>query len=399
MALALALSALVFTPGASATEPPPTTTYLALGTSLAFGYQQEKFELHFPNEAPAYFESGYPNKLAKLIKGKVEGNKGLVLVNNGCPGETSDSLIGAAALGKAVNPKTEENPFGESPACPYHFAQGLPLHNDLATLSQLESGLSVLNPCFTKKSVCAPKHPVNAVTLDIGANDELRAVKICIAKVKVEYEKTIKGEQAPPTNFPDAKQDIRECALQDAVNPKGTFAHIIKNVETVLGLIRSPSYGNYKGSVIMLGFYNAFSFVLAGSDGLQQILNNKLEASATEGTLAALGVKYVNPFKKFNPAPEEGKKEANMIGCAGEPYTPTEPAQDGFVCKEPVVGKLANMGNANDIAANKAKKEAENKKEEEEGKIVIFPYGGEGDIHPTDAGYAQLAKTLYAVYP
>src|SRR2546421_10488692 len=60
MALALALSALVFAPGASATEPPPTTTYLALGTSLAFGYQQEKFENHFPNEAPAYFESGYP---------------------------------------------------------------------------------------------------------------------------------------------------------------------------------------------------------------------------------------------------------------------------------------------------------------------------------------------------
>jgi len=399
MALAAVLFALVFAPGARATEPPPPTTYLALGDSLAFGYDQEKFEIHFPNESPSYFETGYPNVFRNALKGKTEGNKGLVLVNNGCPGETTDSLIGNGALGKAVNPKTEENPFGESQSCPYHFVNGLPLHNDLVTLSTLESGISVLNPCFTKKSVCAPPHPVTAVTLDIGANDELRAVKICISKVKDEYEKTIKEEQAPPKNFPDAKQDIRECALQDAVNPKGTFAHIIKNVETTLGLIRSPSFGNYKGPVIMLGFYNAFSFVLAGSDGLQKILNDKFEASAKEGALAGLGVKYANPFSKFNPAPEEGKKEAKKIGCAGEPYTPTEPAQDGFVCKEPVVGTLANMGNPNDIAANKSKKEAENKKEEEAGKIVIFPYGGEGDIHPTKAGYAQQGKLLFANYP
>jgi len=142
-------------------------------------------------------------------------------------------------------------------------------------------------------------------------------VKICIAKVKDEYEKTIKEEQAPPKNFPNAKLDIRECALQDAVNPKGTFAHIIKNVETTLGLIRSSEYGNYKGPVIMLGFYNAFSFVLEGSDGLQQILNNKFEASAESGTLAALGVKYVSPFKVFNPAPEEGKKRGRKDRLRG----------------------------------------------------------------------------------
>jgi hypothetical protein len=400
MALALALSALVFAPGASAAEKPPVTTYLALGTSLAFGYQQEKFEKNFPNEAPSYFESGYPNYFAKKLKAlKTENNKGLVIVNNGCPGETTDSFIGNGALGKVVNKKTGENPFGESPACPYHFEQGLPLHHNLATLSQLESGLSVLNPCFTKKSVCAPAHPVKAVTLDLGANDELRAVKICIAKVKDEFEKTIKEEQAPPPNFPDAKLEIRECAVKDAVDPKGTFAHIIKNVETIVGLIRSPEFGNYKGPVIMLGFYNAFSFVLEGSDGLQKILNDKFEASVNEGALGALGVQYANPFKLFNPAPEEGKKEAIKLGCAGAPYTPETPAQDGFVCTTLIEGKYANMGNPNDIAANKAKKEAENKKEEEAGKIVIFPYGGEGDIHPTDVGYVQLGKALFALYP
>jgi len=391
MALALALSALVFASGAQAQ---PTTTYLALGDSLAFGYQQEKFEANFPNEAPAYFESGYPNYFAKKLKALItEENKSLVLVNNGCPGETTDSMIGNGALGKAVNPKTVENPFGESPACPYHFAQGLPLHNELATLSTLESGLSVLNPCFTKKSVCAPAHPVKAVTLNIGANDELRDLGKCVAKIKLEFEEVKKGEKAPPSWFPDAKLGIRECATETAVS--FTFPHIKKNVETMLGLIRSASFGNYSGPVIFLGYYNAFSYILEGSDGLQKVLNQEMKPS-----VEAFGAKWVEPFPVFNPAPEKGKKEAVRIGCPGAPYTDKQkPAQDKFVCTTLTVGKYVNMGNINDIEANKAKKEASNKKEEEEGKEVIFPFGGEGDIHPTDLGYVQLGKLAFAQYP
>src|ERR1043166_7016257 len=98
MALALAGSALVFSAPAGATEPPPPTTYLALGDSLAFGYTQEKFEAHFPfNESPLFFEEGYANYLYGKIKGAskkfAQNLKGLHLVNNGCPGETTDSLI------------------------------------------------------------------------------------------------------------------------------------------------------------------------------------------------------------------------------------------------------------------------------------------------------------------
>jgi len=399
MALALALSALVLVPGAQAAQP--TTTYLALGDSLAFGYQQEKFEINSPNESPSYFETGYANTFAKKLRAlKTEENKSLVLVNNGCPGETTDSLIGNGALGKAVNKKTEENPFGESPACPYHFVNGLPLHNELATLSTLESGLSVLNPCFTKKSVCAPAHPIKAVTLDIGANDELRDLSKCVAKIKLEFEEVKKGEKAPPSWFPDAKLGIRECAVETSVGPTGTFAKLVAKVKKIVGLIRSPSFGNYSGPVIMLGFYNPDSYLLEGSDGLQKILNDKFEASVKEGGLGALGVKYANPFSKFNPAPEEGKKEAVKIGCPGEPYMKEmEPAQDGFKCTTLVVGKYANMGNINDIEANRVKKEASNAKEVEEGKEVIFPFNGEGDIHPTDVGYVQLGKLLFAQYP
>src|ERR1700712_3390948 len=133
IALALAVSAMVLAPVASAAVKPPTTTYVAAGDSLAFGYTQEKSEENAPNEPPAYFETGYASEFAKLLRSKAGGgDKGLVLANNGCPGETTDSFFGTGPLGKAVDPT------GTS-ACPYHFALGLPLHTSLATLSQAEN--------------------------------------------------------------------------------------------------------------------------------------------------------------------------------------------------------------------------------------------------------------------
>src|SRR5437588_9076151 len=95
MALALALSALVFSPVASAATAPPPETYIALGDSLAYGYSQVKFEENFPYEAPSFFEGNYANTFAKLErKAKVAPKPGLTVVNLGCPGETTNGLIG-----------------------------------------------------------------------------------------------------------------------------------------------------------------------------------------------------------------------------------------------------------------------------------------------------------------
>ncbi len=359
MALVLALSALVLAPAANAAKG-PVETYVSTGDSLAFGYSQELNEVNSPNESPSYFEEGFDNFFAKNTLKKT--SPGITIVNNGCPGETTNSYFGTGAL-KAFDPNA-------SSACPYHFALGLPLHNSLGPLSQLEDTLSVLNPCFTKASVCAPAHPIVALSLAIGANDELAAIKKCEGEVKVEFETTGKSQYQQNETEPLPERianSVKGCIV---IHHTPVNEALVKNVETILGLIKNPSYGNYAGPVIFLGFYNPESFVLTGSDALQNQLNAEMEAA-----VVAAGAKYANPFPKFNPIPEQGPKEKKAL----ERYT--------------------NAFNAKDIAANKVKWEANKTKEEGEGKTVIYPFNGFGDIHPTKLGYQWMAIVMAANYP
>jgi lysophospholipase L1-like esterase len=118
---------------------PPKSVYLALGDSLAFGYQQAKFNENLPTEDPAVYNTGYVDDFAKDLKST---DPRIQTVNLGCPGETTDSLLGLAP-------------------CIYHppFA----LHFNY-TGSQIAAALAVLRA-----------HPgqVSPVTIDIGANDVL----------------------------------------------------------------------------------------------------------------------------------------------------------------------------------------------------------------------------------
>ena len=141
--LAVIVVALVAVPVAQAAPGPkynpPKSVYLALGDSLAFGYQQAKFLQNLPTEDPAAYNTGYVDDFAKqlaAIDPKIQ------TFNVGCPGETTDSLLG-------LKP------------CIYHppFA----LHSNYSG-SQIDAALAVLRA-----------HPgqVSPVTIDIGANDLL----------------------------------------------------------------------------------------------------------------------------------------------------------------------------------------------------------------------------------
>jgi len=97
LVLVLALAAAMSVPSMASAQT--TEKYLALGDSLAFGYSTEQYHKGEAKgfESPELFSHGYADNYAKklnaLAKAAKEGNS-TTLQNNGCPGETTGSLIG-----------------------------------------------------------------------------------------------------------------------------------------------------------------------------------------------------------------------------------------------------------------------------------------------------------------
>jgi lysophospholipase L1-like esterase len=301
---------------------------MALGDSLAFGYTNQKFYENLPGELTSNNEGGYVDAFYKKLAAheKAAGNA-LQKVNFGCPGELTTGLIGNGPLGTALEGAKVFS--GGTPACLYHkvLAASLgiptpfPLHNPIGSGSQLEAALGVL----------AGPTPVKAITINIGANDELKKVKDCTNP-------TYLGEHGF-TGF-------LECVTTET---PALFGKIIHNTGVTISTLRNS--GKYAGPIIILGFYNPQSFVLPGSDILQMQLNNAFEESISKGLLGP-GVKYGNPFKRFNP---QNKTESEKI-C-----------------------KYTEMCNPFDIKQNEEK---------------VPPVAG-GDIHPTPAGYKELGRILF----
>jgi lysophospholipase L1-like esterase len=113
----------------------PGHYYLSLGDSLAFGYQQARFDALYPNEDPRAFHTGYTNDFAARLK---LVRPGIKTVNYGCPGETTVSFI--------------------SGPCPYPFA----LHTGYTRPSQLATAVAFLR---------AHPNKVSPITIDLGSND------------------------------------------------------------------------------------------------------------------------------------------------------------------------------------------------------------------------------------
>ncbi|MGP0100535.1 MAG: SGNH/GDSL hydrolase family protein [Solirubrobacteraceae bacterium] len=357
MALALVLSALVFAPVSANALEPKTTTYVALGDSISFGYTQERFNNHYPTESPSYFEEGFTNGFAKDLSKSSELGKGVRLVNDACPGETSNGLIGEnpLVLGEAstegyaeIEQKPEEvynlwyggyQGLGDWHPCKYTYQSHLPLHNGGyisggKEVSQLEEALA---------SITSKTSEVKAITINIGSNDELAGITQCKDEVFYEYATKGKSEYGPSPE--SATVGCIEKASKEVLVP-----HIVKNLDDIIGVLEA---GGYKGPIILLGFYNPDSFVLGGSDALQVGTNEAVEAYVVAAHPS--NVTFANPFPVFN-AGETAAKEQKSI-C-----------------------KYTEMCNPNvQVAGGK-------------------PVGKDGDIHPTVAGYKALAKLVNEAY-
>ncbi len=342
----VALAAMMFAPSANA----ETTTYLALGDSISFGYTQEKFDVNFPNEAPSYFENGFDNFFAKQLAKPTNVGPGVTIVNDACPGETSNGLIGENPLlgGKASTEPAGNKPqgLGDYHPCAYMNVDGLPLHNSLSVggqgISQLEDALSILKEGH-------PAHPVKAITLNIGSNDEIAGIETCEKEVTEELTKT--GKSKYEGGSPEL--DVLLCIKEGAEHI--TVPHILANIGDILGVLDStaPGGGHYTGAIVLEGFYNPDAFLLAGSDFLQKAVNSAIEANILP---LFPNVTFANPFPVFN----KGGLGAN----------PT--AEKTAICK------YTEMCNPFDQAANEAK-----------AGHALPP--DDGDIHPSIEGYKELS--------
>lgn len=125
----------------------PQQYYLALGDSLAFGFQLVKFDAQltqYGTVSPTAFTTGYVDDFAQRI-GSIQPS--IQTVNYACPGETSAQFLAVAG-------------------CPtYPF----PLHAGYAG-SQMAAAIAFLHA-----------HPgqVSPITLDIGTNDVEDMVQQC----------------------------------------------------------------------------------------------------------------------------------------------------------------------------------------------------------------------------
>jgi lysophospholipase L1-like esterase len=238
LAACCTVATLVGLSSASAQARPPSSYYLSLGDSLAFGYQPNLVAAGDVN--PADYHS-YAEDLARV-------DPALSLVNFGCPGETTGTLVAGG--------------------CPWPA----PLHNSFGgATSQLAAARAFLTA-----------HPgqVSLVSIDIGSNDLLALVSQC---------------EAAATS---------SAALQICLTAglPATLTTIATNYEIVLQTVKSLAPG---ARVVMFNLYNPLAVTLPGSDQLVGVVNQTLAAIATgahasvANAFGAINIKAGSPIEKL----------------------------------------------------------------------------------------------------
>jgi len=292
-----ALGALAFAPAAVANNP--GGTYLALGDSLAYGYHQAQFNNELKEKGyvePATFNDGYVDDFGAALK---VFNPKLQIINDGCPGETTDALISGSGIPGYCSNFPAKTPF------PDVF-----LHHQYAG-TQLADALTILK-----------ENPnVGTITLDIGANDVLQFLGSTCGF---------------PATFTCSPAQIG-----------AEFGHIATNVGVILAQLRAVAP---TARIVFVSQYNPYPTVLqpeGTGDATVEALNGALKGVAT-----AFGVSFANTLQAINYSGTHGGPESGDIPtvcaftamCPGGTFNPASkeadihPTKLGYAVMAGVVG-------------------------------------------------------------
>jgi len=137
---------------ASGGQDSPGHYYLALGDSLAYGYQQAKFDAGVAagHLDAAAFNTGYVDDFAALVRAVQDP---LPTVNFGCPGETTASYFAGCGFSRAGGPL--HNAYvGSQEAAALAFLRA---HRGQVGLITLDNGANDISPCQTSPDpACIP---------------------------------------------------------------------------------------------------------------------------------------------------------------------------------------------------------------------------------------------------
>jgi lysophospholipase L1-like esterase len=195
--------------------------YLALGDSIAFGYQPAAVTPLTKYLDAANF-TGYPNDVARALH--------LHLVNASCPGETTASMISKSA----PNVGCESSPNG-GPG----YRSFSPLHVAYSG-SQLAFAVRYLR-----------RHPqTKLVTIDIGAND----LFLCEDK------------------------NSGSCTGSDFTR---TLAAVTRHLDKILGSLRNR--GGYRGTLVVMNYYALTYGTSLTNIGIQSLNTTLARAAARYG--------------------------------------------------------------------------------------------------------------------
>jgi len=277
-----AFGALALAPSAGATGV--GNTYLALGDSLAYGYHQAQFQEELKAKGfveAGNFNDGYVDDFGATLK---LVNPKLQIVNDGCPGETTETMIkGSGVFGPGF---CAGGPTG-SP-----FPKAFLHHPYPGT--QLEDALAI-----------AKEPGVGTITLDIGANDILQFL----------------GHTCGfPVTFSCSEAEV-----------EAEIGHVVTNIGVILAQLRAAAP---KAKIVFVSQYNPYPTVLkpeGRGDATVEALN-----TAIKGVAAGFNVKFANTLRVINFSGTHGGPEVGDIPtvcaftamCPGGTFNPASPEAD-----------------------------------------------------------------------